>query len=183
MKELLNFILSLLSNNKQNKENEQITKKEINEVAMEEKRPYLVTLKEIIGNTLIDSIPAEHRDNIYKLLDKINIVRYEYNKSMTVSSGYRSKEDHLRIYKEKAIKENKNFDESKVPMGSKHLKGSAVDIYDPKQELQKWIKENEGFLISTGLWIEDFKYTSNWVHFQCEPYGSYKEGKSIFFIP
>ena len=85
---------------------------------------------------------------------------------MSVTSGYRSEADHLRIYTEKAKKECKPFDKSKVPMGSQHLRGAAVDISDPNKELQSWCKENVKLLESAELWMEDFSATPNWCHFQ-----------------
>lgn len=138
----------------------------------------MITIKEIIGKTNIDSIPLDHRRNIEELFIKINKIRSSYNKTMIVTSGYRSKEDHLRIYKEKGI-----IDINKIPMKSKHLFGQAIDIYDPKKELQSWCVQNESLLKEIGLWLEDFEFTKNWVHFQIVPYASYKNGKSIWFKP
>lgn len=45
------------------------------------------------------------------------------NKPVIVTSGYRSMAHHLRIYAEKGI-----TDKSKIPMGSYHLTGKAVDF-------------------------------------------------------
>lgn len=97
---------------------------------------------------------------------------------MIVTSGYRTMEDHLRIYAEKGI-----ADKSRIPMGSKHLVGAAVDIFDPDQKLQDWVWGNQSFLRRIELWCERFTHTPNWVHFQSIPYGSWQEGGSIFFIP
>lgn len=79
---------------------------------------------------------------------------------MTVTSGLRTMEDHLRIYREKGI-----TDPAKIPMKSKHLIGAAVDIYDPGLEITKWLKEDESAkLIAAELWCEEGN--KNWVHFQ-----------------
>jgi hypothetical protein len=64
-------------------------------------------------------------------------------------------------------------------MGSQHLKGAAIDIYDPKKELQAWCLKNEALFGEIGLWMEDFKATPNWVHFQIYPP---KSGKR-WFLP
>lgn len=138
----------------------------------------MISLKEILGNVDFNVLPKQQQGDVMILLERINKVRAAYGKSMTPSSGYRSMEDHLRIYKEKGI-----TDFSKIPMKSKHLFGQAVDIADPKQELQKWCKANEKMLNDIGLWLEDFSATKNWVHFQMVPYGSWKPGKSIYFMP
>ena len=82
---------------------------------------------------------------------------------MTVTSGLRTMEDHLRIYAAKGI-----TDTSKIPMKSKHLYGQAVDISDPDLELTAWSKENNSQrLIDAGLWCEEGN--SNWTHFQILP--------------
>lgn len=93
---------------------------------------------------------------------------------MHVSSGLRSLEEHLRIYAEKGI-----TDRSKIPMKSRHLHGMAVDIRDPKHELQKWCLDNEDMLEQAGLYCEHFSSTVGWVHFQTTPPGS----GNRFFLP
>lgn len=144
----------------------------------------MLSMNELLGNKYqFDNLPAEHQANLNTLLYKVNEIRAAWNKPMTVTSGYRSADDQMRIYKEKADKKGVAFDESKVPMRSKHLIGAAVDIYDPNQELQAWCKNNEALLNSIGVWCEDFSTTTNWVHFQCQPYASWHSGKSLWFMP
>lgn len=135
----------------------------------------MISMDELLqGKIKLQDVPKEHQENLKILLDRINIIRTKYGKSMTVSSGYRSKEDHLRIYKEKGI-----TDTAKIPMKSHHLFGRAVDIADPNQSLQKWIKDNVKVLEDAGLWMEDFSATKTWCHFQCVPPGSGKR----FYMP
>jgi hypothetical protein len=117
------------------------------------------------------------KKNLDELLRRINIIREEWAQPMTVTSGLRSIDDHLRIYKEKAAKEKKTFDPKKVPMSSKHLSGEACDIADPKGLLMKWLKANPDILKEAGLWCEDA--TLGWVHFQLSPPKSSKR----FFLP
>ena len=123
-------------------------------------------------------LSSEMQANLEILVKKINELVAAYGKSVTVSSGFRSKEDQIRVYKQKGI-----TDISKIPMHSKHLSCQAIDIADPNKELQKWCKKNEKTLKSIGLWMEDFSATPTWVHFQIVPYGSWKEGKSLWFKP
>jgi hypothetical protein len=93
----------------------------------------------------------------------------------------RTKESQLRIYREKAKKkqfpfEDGVFDESKVPMNSRHLYGQAVDIYDPGLKLTAWLKENDSQRLKNAeLWCEEGN--SDWVHFQIVPP---KSGKRWF---
>lgn len=113
-------------------------------------------------------LSPEEQANLVILHDKINKIRNLWAKPMTVTSGFRSKEDHLRIYREKAYKANVKFDETKVPMLSKHLFGQAVDIADPNGELAKWCHDNVKALEDAGLWCEATEDTHGWVHFQIE---------------
>ena len=90
---------------------------------------------------------------------------------MLVTSGYRSMQDHVRIYKEKGI-----LDKAKIPIKSKHLYGQAADIYDKDGLLYKWCKDNEAILVECELWCEDDPAVPR-MHFQCCPP---KSGKRWF---
>jgi len=129
------------------------------------KECYMVSMNELLnGKYKLEDQSEEIQNNLKILLEKINKVRLLYNKPMSVTSGLRSMEDHLRIYHNKGI-----YDDSKIPMKSKHLYGEACDISDPRQELQKWCLANIDKLEEIGLWMEDFSATSNWVHMQIVP--------------
>lgn len=107
--------------------------------------------------------PPQYEKNLLELLIKINKVRDAFGRPMIVTSGFRSLEDHKRIYK-------KNIEQGLyVPMSSKHLSCQAVDISDPKKVLQRWCHSNENLLAEIGLWMEDFSYTPTWIHFQTIP--------------
>ena len=130
-------------------------------------------MSELTGKIAFDDIQEwEIKENLKILFGKINQIRDEWNNPMLVTSGFRSMDDHLRIYREKGI-----TDHSKIPMKSKHLFGQAVDISDPNKELQGWCLNNENALEFIGLWCEDFESTPNWVHFQIVPPAS---GKRFF---
>lgn len=119
----------------------------------------------------------EHLENLEDLLLKANKFRTAYGKPLRVTSGYRSIEDHLRIYKAKGI-----TDKAKIPMKSKHLYGLAVDVVpveDPIGHLHDWVKDNEGLMVDFGLWFESFDATKTWVHMQILPPAS----GNRFFIP
>jgi hypothetical protein len=115
--------------------------------------------------------------NLQTLLAKLNQLRNAYDKPLRITSGLRSMEDHLRIYREKGI-----TDPAKIPMHSAHLIGAAADMVpleDDIKHLHDWVLDNVKLMESIGLWFEDFDYTKTWVHAQIY---APKSGKR-FFIP
>lgn len=126
----------------------------------------MITFKEMIGNNSISDIPILHQQNIQELLKRVNVLRSEWNKPMTISSGYRSKVEHQRIYDEKNLKLVKSGRLAvNIPWGSQHLTGAALDIYDPCLLITKWLKENDSKrLFDLNLYAEEGN--SNWVHLQ-----------------
>ena len=124
----------------------------------------MISFKEIAGNTPVSDIPWATQRNITDLQNAVNIIRAAWGKPMTVTSGYRTMQDHLRIYSEKGI-----TDKSKIPMLSQHLFGNAVDIADASGELKAWVNANVNLLEKAGLWCESFDSTPTWVHFQRLP--------------
>jgi uncharacterized protein YcbK (DUF882 family) len=129
----------------------------------------MIELRELL------KIPEDHWENLQDLHAIVSQLREAYGKPLTISSGYRSLEDHLRIYKEKGITNKVD-----IPMKSKHLSGEACDLVCKDiKDLQKWIKDNEDFCGNIGLWFEDFGSTPTWVHCQIV---APKSGKR-FFVP
>jgi hypothetical protein len=117
--------------------------------------------------------------NIKELLKLVNELRTASGLPFIVTSGLRTKESQIVLYQKLAKQKGIPFDESKVPLKSKHISGQAIDIFDPQKELQQWCLDNEEKLEDLGLYCEDFSATPNWVHFQTvQP----KSGKR-FFIP
>lgn len=141
----------------------------------------MITMDELLKGADLNDQDQSIQDNLATLLDRINQVRTLWGKPMTVTSGLRTKADQIRVYREKAEQAGKPFDESKVPMGSAHIKGAAVDIYDPTGELNQWCKDNEEVLRGIGLWLEHRE--GNWQHFQVLTFGSYTSTGTIFFYP
>lgn len=61
---------------------------------------------------------------------------------------------------------------------SKHMKGEAIDLYDPNGFLAGFAtRDNAAVLEELDLYIEDPKYTKGWLHLQIIPPGS---GKRVF---
>lgn len=129
----------------------------------------MITYKELMGTHVISDIPMAHQQNLQELCKRINVIRDLYGKPMIVTSGYRSENEHRRIYSRKGIKN--------PPMGSKHLIGAACDILDEDGSLMDWLKEHKFELEGAALWCEDG--TKGWVHFQIIPP---KSGRR-FFLP
>jgi hypothetical protein len=138
----------------------------------------MISMNELLQGKKIEDLDQNIQDNLSILLDKLNKIRVLWNKPMTPTSVVRTMEEHLAIYAKKGI-----TDQSKIPMKSKHLFGEACDIFDPNKDLQKWCEDNEDKLKEIGVWMESFDATPNWVHFQIIPYGSYIEGRSLWFKP
>lgn len=136
----------------------------------------MISEKEI---TKGQDVPEIYKKDLSILLERANKLRAAYNKPLTVTSGFRSWNDHVRIYKEKAQKRGVPFYIDQVPKKSKHLYCQAVDISDPNQELKKWVLANIKLMEEIGLWFEDFAYTKNWVHIQIYPPAS----GNRFFMP
>lgn len=134
----------------------------------------MISLKEL--NPKGFALSKEQETNLNILHSKISMVRAKYNKPMRVTSGFRSLEDHKRIYMD--IARRKGITNVRIPMGSQHLKAAAVDILDVDGALFKWCQDNVLFLEEIGLWIEDDQAVPR-VHFQIFP----PRSGSRFFKP
>lgn len=60
---------------------------------------------------------------------------------------------------------------------SKHILCQAIDLEDNNRELTNWCLNNPDVLAKLGLWMEDPRDATTWVHLQTVPPGS---GKRIF---
>lgn len=143
----------------------------------------MISQREIVSDGDFKNLNQELKANLVILLDKLNKVRALYGKVMVCTSGFRSMENHLEIYRKKAEKAGVPFDESKVPKKSKHLFCQAADFSDPTGELKKWAALHEKELLEIGVWLEAADSTPGWLHAQSVPYESWKPGKSIWFNP
>lgn len=132
----------------------------------------MIYMHEIIPDESNHDIDDEHISNIMRLHYVCNYIRRLYARPMYINSGYRSKEDHLRIYREKGI------DPKNVPMGSCHLIGAAVDFRDKDGELKGWFKSNIKLIEKLDVYFEDFSKTSSWTHLQILPP---KSGNRFFY--
>lgn len=123
----------------------------------------MITEKEILmGRVKKEDLTPELGANLSKLLTAINIVRAAYGKPMSISSGYRDS-----VYNKKI---------GGAP-NSWHTKCGAVDISDPNRELQKWVMNNLDVIRQSGLQLEPFSKTPNWIHFD----QGKRQGVDVFF--
>jgi hypothetical protein len=143
----------------------------------------MITLADILKGAKLEDQTEKVQYDLQVLVDRYNLLlgtmdETEAKKFRTVTSGFRTKEDHIRVYKELAAKRGQEFDETKIPWGSMHLRGCAVDISDPTGWLYTFAVNRESVLEEIGLWCE-VKDDQERVHFQTEPPRSNKR----FFHP
>lgn len=137
----------------------------------------MISMRELLTNCTIADVEHKHQINLEDLQWRINVVRAKWGKPMTVTSGYRTLQDHLRIYSEiNARRRKKGLPPMRIPAGSRHLSGQAVDISDPDGKLHEWCMANLPLLEQVGLWIEE-QDSEKRVHFQSI---APRSGKRVF---
>lgn len=104
-------------------------------------------------------LTSEQQSNLILLAPLITAMEDAFGSLYKITSGFRSIEDHYRIYREMGI--------DHPPMGSQHLQGNAVDIYDPRSTLRTWLLTEKGLLAleKQNLYCEQFDERPR-VHFQ-----------------
>lgn len=107
---------------------------------------------------------SEVSNNLDLLLIPLNKIREAYGKPMTVSSGWRPP--------------TINASTPGAATHSKHMVGLACDIQDDGQ-LMRWVLANLELMKSLNIYLEDFRWTPTWVHFQLGAPNS----KNRIFVP
>ena len=141
-------------------------------------------------NMAPEDMPAEHRKNLQKLLKTVNelgtLVPDNLKGPRNMSSGYRSKEYQINVYKNLAKQKKSPFTDgvyvqSKVPLGSAHMTGEAMDINDPDNELDEWLMSDEGKKVveKLDIYLEHKDYTDGWCHVQIRK----PKSGNHYFIP
>lgn len=128
----------------------------------------MIKMSELLSGNLISDVPIAFQHNLEALLKSINVIRAAWGKPMRVTSGFRSIQHHIDIYRTIALRKKKPFSNLQVPMGSRHLTGEAVDIADPDGSLHDFVSNNVELLEKAGLWCE-VKDDTPRVHFQIKP--------------
>jgi hypothetical protein len=78
------------------------------------------------------------------------------------------------------------FRPQSCPIGaprSNHKEGRAVDRFDPHKAIANWCMGHQPRLREIGIWIENPAATIGWCHWQSVQYGSYVDGKPMWFNP
>ena len=99
------------------------------------------------------------------LLNKVNAFLEHWDREAHMTSGYRSPEHNKTI--------------PNAAPDSKHMSGKAIDISDSDKALAKFCFIKQQLLVDYGLWCEDPRCTSTWVHFQSVP----PKSGNRFYIP
>ena len=108
--------------------------------------------------------------NIYRLQYCLNVVRILYDLPMTITSGYRTKEEHYRIYQTiNSARLASGKQPITIPTKSMHLIGAAADVADADGSLKEWVIKNLAVVEDLNLFFENFDYTKTWVHFSIYP--------------
>lgn len=121
----------------------------------------------LMGRDKASPIDDEMRTSAQHLLSKINeFMEHFYkanpNAQRVVTSGYRPAAINAKVGGAKK---------------SHHQACRAVDLSDSDRRLANFCLDNLQLLADLGLWIEDPRWTRNWVHFQLVSPAS---GKRVF---
>jgi hypothetical protein len=126
----------------------------------------MITMEELLqgrDKKYPNDFTDEIKENLEKLLPVMNTIRAKYGKPMIVNSGWRPS-----VVNEATPGAAKN---------SAHCQGLACDIADPDGEVKNWVLKNLDLMQELGIYLEDFRWTPNWVHFGLRKPAS---GKRIF---
>ena len=100
-----------------------------------------------------EELTPEIEKNAEDLISKVNSLLSSAGLShMMISSGWRPKAVNASI-------------KGAAPF-SNHVKGLAVDVYDPHGDLDNWCMNNLPILEEIGLWLEHPAATKTWCHLQ-----------------
>ena len=106
------------------------------------------------------------KKNGQQLIDSVNALLKELNiDGVRVSSGFRTEAANIAAGGAKK---------------SLHMTGKAIDLEDPKGEIDEAIKKCPEILDKFGLWLEDPGHTPGWAHLDI---GSRSARKVRIFIP
>lgn len=108
-------------------------------------------------------LSLEQECNFSHLYMAVNVLRYECGIPFVITSGFRSKEDQIRI--------------NPKAMNSAHMQAAACDIQDKDKSIWNWLMMHLDDVVDVGVYLESKTYTPTWVHMQVIPP---KSGNRIF---
>jgi hypothetical protein len=131
----------------------------------------MIELPELLAKGVeLAQLPEDHQKNLLAFLPKLQAFRQASGLIMVCSNGYRTKEHHEEIYREKnKLRQERGLKPLTIPWGSAHLSGHAADFLDPGRHLARFVDENEEFVRSLGFHFEAKAATAwpvPWLHIQ-----------------
>lgn len=105
----------------------------------------------------------EISDNLDKVVIVINKIQNAYGVQFEINSGWRPS----------AV----NSSTPGAAKKSKHMEGLAVDIKDNDGKIMEWTLNNLQLMKDLGVYMEDWRWTPTWTHYQIVPP---KSGNRIF---
>lgn len=127
----------------------------------------MISFREIVKNPENGLPSIDYLINIYRLQYCLNFIRVLRDTPMAITSGFRTKEDHFRIYKTiNASRESQGKEPLRIPTKSMHLIGGAADIEDLDNSFKEWVIKNLKICEDLNIYFEHFDATPNWVHIQ-----------------
>lgn len=119
---------------------------------MKKESKSMITLEEVLMNRAkFEDLPEEIKKNGEDLLVKLNKFRTEYGKPMIVVSGYRPPDINAA---------------AGGATHSAHMTLEACDFKDEDGSIFEFIKKDPTVLDRCDLFIEDPRWTKNWIHIQ-----------------
>lgn len=117
-----------------------------------------------------DKIYAEelsdaHKMNARNMVNKANQILEAFGQKRRVVSGWRPSKVNAAT--------------KGAAVNSKHVLCQAIDLEDLNRELTNWCLNNPDILKKVGVWMEDPRDATTWVHWQTIPPAS---GKPIFRV-
>lgn len=115
------------------------------------------------GFKITQPLNKDFEKNLIELLTKINALRFDFNKPMIVSSGYRSPEHNAKIG---------------GATHSTHQTCQGIDIIDTDADLRRFCMANNNEILKKyNLFMEHPAYTKGWCHLQTR---KPKSGNAVF---
>lgn len=97
--------------------------------------------------------------NLVRLAAAMTAVEVAYGRRLAVTSGFRTFDDQVRVYKE--INKNRAV-KLATPLRSAHLVGLAADLFDRNGLFWDWLMNNIPLLETLGIFLEQKR--GQWCH-------------------
>lgn len=135
----------------------------------------MIKVQDYFGHWLTSpDVTPERQSNALKLLEAVNALMAEMEDSMMYFPTNPATRSQVsgELYG--------GFRPQVCTIGashSAHKEGLAVDIYDPSDQIDRWLMKNQNLLEKYGIYIEHPDSTPRWSHWSVRPP---KSGKHVF---